>query len=195
MSGNKIALEQNRFRRISRTGRIYAREAQFRTVARVTGCRPRAGFLQRDYLSAAKVEWAKYGLQKSGLCSTETDRRSIIDRRGFTPNSHWGTFSNRTKFDFWKKLSSVQSNALQSLERTHSSRTFNSLLDAAQFCTLTNWKAGLCWSRAKLPVVRELRLATKRLTERERKLVREQKKIRGGRVSPEDCVKCCRPAE
>jgi len=64
---------------------------------------------------------------------------------------------------------------LQSLERTHSSRTFNSLLDATQFY-FDELESRTLLERAKLPVVRELRLATKRLTERERKLVREQKK-------------------
>jgi predicted ribosome quality control (RQC) complex YloA/Tae2 family protein len=64
---------------------------------------------------------------------------------------------------------------LQSLERTHSSRTFNSFLDATQFY-FDELESRTLLERAKLPVVRELRLATKRLTERERKLVREQKK-------------------
>jgi predicted ribosome quality control (RQC) complex YloA/Tae2 family protein len=64
---------------------------------------------------------------------------------------------------------------MQSLERTHSSRTFNSLLDATQFY-FDELESRTLLERAKLPVVRELRLATKRLTERERKLVREQKK-------------------
>jgi predicted ribosome quality control (RQC) complex YloA/Tae2 family protein len=64
---------------------------------------------------------------------------------------------------------------LLSLERTHSSRTFSSLLDAAQFY-FDELESRNLLERAKLPVVRELRLATKRLTERERKLVREQKK-------------------
>jgi predicted ribosome quality control (RQC) complex YloA/Tae2 family protein len=64
---------------------------------------------------------------------------------------------------------------LLSLERTHSSRTFNSLMDAAQFY-FDELESRTLLERAKLPIVRELRLATKRLTERERKLVREQKK-------------------
>ncbi|HET9131017.1 MAG TPA: NFACT RNA binding domain-containing protein, partial [Terriglobia bacterium] len=64
---------------------------------------------------------------------------------------------------------------LQCLERTHSSRTFNSLLDAVQFY-FDELESRTLLERAKLPVVRELRLATKRLTERERKLIREQKK-------------------
>jgi len=64
---------------------------------------------------------------------------------------------------------------LQSLERTHSSRTFNSFLDATQFY-FDELESRTLLERAKLPVVRELRLATKRLAERERKLVREQKK-------------------
>jgi predicted ribosome quality control (RQC) complex YloA/Tae2 family protein len=64
---------------------------------------------------------------------------------------------------------------LLSLERTHSSRTFNSLLDAAQFY-FDELESRNLLERAKLPIVRDLRLATKRLTERERKLVREQKK-------------------
>ena len=64
---------------------------------------------------------------------------------------------------------------LHSLERTHSMRSFNSFLDAVQFY-FDERESRTLLERAKLPVVRELRLATKRLTERERKLVREQKK-------------------
>jgi predicted ribosome quality control (RQC) complex YloA/Tae2 family protein len=64
---------------------------------------------------------------------------------------------------------------LLSLERTHSSRTFNALLDAAQFY-FDELESRNLLERAKLPIVRDLRLAIKRLTERERKLVREQKK-------------------
>jgi predicted ribosome quality control (RQC) complex YloA/Tae2 family protein len=64
---------------------------------------------------------------------------------------------------------------LQSLERSHSSRTFSSFLDATQFY-FDELESRTLLERAKLPIVRELRLATKRLTERERKLVREQKK-------------------
>jgi predicted ribosome quality control (RQC) complex YloA/Tae2 family protein len=48
-------------------------------------------------------------------------------------------------------------------------------MDAAQFY-FDELESRTLLERAKLPIVRELRLATKRLTERERKLVREQKK-------------------
>jgi len=64
---------------------------------------------------------------------------------------------------------------LQSLERTSSSRTFSSFLDAVQFY-FDEVESRTLLERSKLPVVRELRLVTKRLAERERKLVREQKK-------------------
>jgi predicted ribosome quality control (RQC) complex YloA/Tae2 family protein len=69
-------------------------------------------------------------------------------------------------------LSPIQ---LQSLERTHSSRTFNTFLEAVHFY-FDELESRTLLERAKLPLLRELRVATKRLTERERKLVREQKK-------------------
>ena len=76
---------------------------------------------------------------------------------------------------------------LLSLERTHSSRTFNSLLDAAQFY-FDELESRNLLERAKLPIVRDLRLATKRLTERERKLVREQKKYEEAESTSKDCT-------
>ena len=64
---------------------------------------------------------------------------------------------------------------LQSLERSHSSRTFNTFLEAAQFY-FDEMESRALLERAKLPVVRELRTASKRLADREKKLMREQKK-------------------
>jgi hypothetical protein len=64
---------------------------------------------------------------------------------------------------------------LQSLERTHSKRSFNTILDAARFY-LDEMESRTLLERSKLPILRELRVAAKRLAERERKLVQEQKK-------------------
>jgi predicted ribosome quality control (RQC) complex YloA/Tae2 family protein len=62
---------------------------------------------------------------------------------------------------------------LQFLERTHSKRSFNTMLDAARFY-FDEMESRTLLEKAKLPVLRELRLAIKRLAERERKLVQEQ---------------------
>lgn len=64
---------------------------------------------------------------------------------------------------------------LDSLERTHSSRSFHTFIEATRFY-FDEMESRTLLERAKLPVLRELRTAAKRLTERERKLTREEKK-------------------
>jgi len=113
--------------------------------------------------------------------STAAEIRSLLELTGAPSSTAWiytelplGHILDQNDVRLLEKavISPIQ---LQSLERTHSSRTFNSLLDAAQFY-FDELESRTLLERAKLPVVRELRMATKRLTERERKLVREQKK-------------------
>jgi predicted ribosome quality control (RQC) complex YloA/Tae2 family protein len=64
---------------------------------------------------------------------------------------------------------------LQSLERTHSKRSFNTVMDAARFY-FDEMESRTLLERAKLPLLRELRVASKRMAERERKLMQEQRK-------------------
>lgn len=64
---------------------------------------------------------------------------------------------------------------LHSLERSHSSRTFSSLLDATRFY-FDEMESRTLLDRARLPLLRELRAVTKRLAERERKLLIEERK-------------------
>lgn len=63
---------------------------------------------------------------------------------------------------------------LLSLERTHSSRDFPKIIDAVRFY-FDEIESRLLLDHAKLPLLRELRTATKRLSEREKRLTREQK--------------------
>ena len=63
---------------------------------------------------------------------------------------------------------------LLSLERTHSSRDFPKITEAARFY-FDEIESRLLLEQAKLPLLRELRTATKRLSEREKRLTREQK--------------------
>jgi predicted ribosome quality control (RQC) complex YloA/Tae2 family protein len=63
---------------------------------------------------------------------------------------------------------------LLSLERTHSSREFPKILEAARFY-FDELESRLLLEHAKLPLMRDLRGATRRFAEREKRLLREQK--------------------
>ena len=63
---------------------------------------------------------------------------------------------------------------LLSLERTHSSREFGKIIDAARFY-FDELESRTLLEQAKLPLLRELRTASKRLSERDKRLTREQK--------------------
>jgi predicted ribosome quality control (RQC) complex YloA/Tae2 family protein len=63
---------------------------------------------------------------------------------------------------------------LLSLERTHSSREFGKITDAARFY-FDEIESRTLLEQAKLPLLRDLRTATKRLSERDKRLTREQK--------------------
>jgi predicted ribosome quality control (RQC) complex YloA/Tae2 family protein len=62
---------------------------------------------------------------------------------------------------------------LLSLERTHSAREFPNITDAARFY-FDEIESRTLLEQAKLPLLRELRTAAKRISEREKRLVREQ---------------------
>jgi predicted ribosome quality control (RQC) complex YloA/Tae2 family protein len=64
--------------------------------------------------------------------------------------------------------------ALLSLERTHSSREFGKIADAARFY-FDEVESRMLLEHAKLPLLRDLRSASKRLSERNKRLIREQK--------------------
>ena len=64
---------------------------------------------------------------------------------------------------------------LNSLERTHSHKSFGNILEAAKFL-FDERESRAMLEDAKLPVVRELRAGTKRFTDREKRLLKEQKK-------------------
>jgi len=63
---------------------------------------------------------------------------------------------------------------LLSLERTHSSREFVKITEAAKFY-FDEMESRLLLEHAKLPLMRDLRGASRRFTEREKRLLREQK--------------------
>ena len=63
---------------------------------------------------------------------------------------------------------------LLSLERSHSSREFGKIADAARFY-FDEIESRTLLEQAKLPLLRDLRSASKRLAERNRRLIREQK--------------------
>ena len=73
---------------------------------------------------------------------------------------------------------------LESLSRTHSARLFANILDAAKFY-YDEFETRSLLEQAKLPVLRDMRQAAKRLADREKRLVREQEKYR----KPRDCKK------
>ena len=62
---------------------------------------------------------------------------------------------------------------LLSLERSHSSREFGKIADAARF-HLDELESRTLLEQAKLPLLRDLRTASKRLAERNKRLIREQ---------------------
>jgi predicted ribosome quality control (RQC) complex YloA/Tae2 family protein len=64
---------------------------------------------------------------------------------------------------------------LESLSRTHSARLFANILDAAKFY-YDEFENRSLLDQAKLPVLRDMRQAAKRFTDREKRLVREQEK-------------------
>ncbi len=69
-------------------------------------------------------------------------------------------------------LSPVQ---LGSLERSHSSKSFGNILEAAKFF-FDELENHTLLENAKLPILRDLREAARRLSDREKRLTREQKK-------------------
>jgi predicted ribosome quality control (RQC) complex YloA/Tae2 family protein len=64
---------------------------------------------------------------------------------------------------------------LLSIERTHSSREFGKITEAARFY-FDEIESRMLLEQAKLPVLRDLRTASKRLSERQKRLIREQKR-------------------
>ena len=64
---------------------------------------------------------------------------------------------------------------LESLARTHSSRLFANILDAAKFY-FDELESRMLLEQAKLPVLRDMRRAGKRSSDREKRLVNEQEK-------------------
>jgi predicted ribosome quality control (RQC) complex YloA/Tae2 family protein len=64
---------------------------------------------------------------------------------------------------------------LHSLERTHSSRLFVKITEAARFY-FDEVESRTLLEHAKLPLMRDLRTASKRIADREKRLVREQNK-------------------
>jgi len=64
---------------------------------------------------------------------------------------------------------------LESLARTHSSRVFANVLDAARFY-VDELESRLLLEQAKMPVLRDMRQVAKRFAERESRLLREEKK-------------------
>jgi predicted ribosome quality control (RQC) complex YloA/Tae2 family protein len=64
---------------------------------------------------------------------------------------------------------------LESLARTHSSRVFANVLDGAKFYW-DELESRILLEQAKLPVLRDMRHVTKRIADREKRLLREQQK-------------------
>src|SRR5262249_22224278 len=64
---------------------------------------------------------------------------------------------------------------LESLARTHSSRVFANVLDGAKFYW-DELESRTLLEQAKLPVLRDMRHVTKRIADREKRLLREQQK-------------------
>ncbi len=64
---------------------------------------------------------------------------------------------------------------LESLERTHSSKSFGSILEAARFY-FDEMESRKLLDQAKAPVLRDLREAAKRFADREKRLLKEQRK-------------------
>src|SRR5262245_64610392 len=64
---------------------------------------------------------------------------------------------------------------LESLARTHSSRVFANVLEGAKFYW-DELESRILLEQAKLPVLRDMRHVTKRIADREKRIVREQPK-------------------
>jgi predicted ribosome quality control (RQC) complex YloA/Tae2 family protein len=64
---------------------------------------------------------------------------------------------------------------LESLTRTHSSRLFANIVDAARFY-FDELETRLLLEQAKLPILRDMRQVTKRFADREKRLLRQQQK-------------------
>ncbi len=64
---------------------------------------------------------------------------------------------------------------LESIDRTHSSRVFASIGEAAKFY-FDELESRMLLDQAKMPVIRDLRSAGKRFADREKRLLKEQKK-------------------
>src|SRR5437667_7163849 len=64
---------------------------------------------------------------------------------------------------------------LESLTRTHSSRLFANILDAAKFY-FDELETRILLEQAKMPVLRDMRHVAKRFADREKRLVKEQQK-------------------
>ena len=64
---------------------------------------------------------------------------------------------------------------LESLARSHSSRLFANILEAAKVY-LDELETRTLLEQAKMPIIRDMRQVTKRLAGREKRLLREQKK-------------------
>ena len=64
---------------------------------------------------------------------------------------------------------------LESLERTHSHKSFGSILEAAKFL-FDELESRTLLEEAKLPILRDLRTGGKRFADREKRLLKEQKK-------------------
>jgi len=65
---------------------------------------------------------------------------------------------------------------LESLTRSHSSREFPNILEAAKFY-FDEFENRIQLEHAKMPVIKDMRVAAKRLADREKRLVREQKRF------------------
>ncbi|HLQ77479.1 MAG TPA: NFACT family protein [Terriglobia bacterium] len=118
--------------------------------------------------------------RKSGR-STTTEIRSLLEQLTMPSSSAWiytelpmGHVLEQNDLRLLERAI-VSPIELQSVERSHSSRTFNTFLEATQFY-FDETESRTLLERAKLPIVRELRTASKRLADREKKLIREQKK-------------------
>ncbi len=64
---------------------------------------------------------------------------------------------------------------LESLTRSHSSRVFANILEAAKFY-FDEYESRIQLEHAKMPILRDMRQVAKRFTDREKRLLREQKK-------------------
>src|SRR5438552_11921497 len=65
---------------------------------------------------------------------------------------------------------------LESLTRSHSSRAFTNILEAAKFY-FDELEIRIQLEHAKMPVIKDMRAVAKRMADREKRLVREQKKF------------------